>query len=83
MNCFECAADGGRITPAAAICISCGAALCSSHTVVDVAQLDVPSLGNPAAVPAGGRRLHCRTCSTPESTERGVPAPPRVSVGAR
>lgn len=81
MNCFECTADG-LITPAVAICISCGAALCSSHTVVDRAQLDVPSLGNPAAVPAGGRRLHCRTCSTAASAVRVVPTPPRVSADA-
>lgn len=83
MNCFECSADGGRVAPAVAICSACGAAVCSLHVIVDAAQLNVPSVGRPAAVPIGGRRLHCRVCALvgPDSTE--VMPVRRISVSAR
>ncbi|MCB5906402.1 DUF2180 family protein [Streptomyces pinistramenti] len=61
MRCFDCI-ERGHDTVAVAVCMECGAALCSSHTTT-VAHLPhrLAGMGR-ATSPAPTRRLLCRTC---------------------
>ena len=60
MHCYDCNVDG-RVTPAVAICTSCGAGICGDHTRMqsqDRSQTATP--GNPS--PLHTRSLLCVNC---------------------
>ena len=60
MNCYDCG-NRGRLEAAVAMCVNCGAGMCSAHTQVEELSLDQQGLGNPAHV-GSTRRLFCVSC---------------------
>ena len=80
MQCYDCAAQN-LATPAVAVCSTCGAALCVSHTVLGHADEWTATVGNPSATRLPGRRLLCQTCSA-SGAEGEASAPPGAVTGA-
>lgn len=84
MNCFDCATEFNRTSPAIATCCACGAATCGRHTLMAEVTVEVHSIGNPASIHPSGRRLYCETCAPTGATptgamdsSRGEPGPHR------
>ena len=72
MNCFECATQLQRVTPAVVTCTQCGASACVEHTAVGSATVADHSPGNPTRHRLPGRRMFCTTCAPPEAVTLGA-----------
>jgi hypothetical protein len=60
MNCYDCQ-HAGRTTPAVAVCVSCGAALCAECVRIESEEHDrTVTLGNPTHHRT--RALMCTAC---------------------
>ena len=60
MNCYDCL-ESGRVTPAVAVCTSCGAAVCANCVRRETRDTASPATpGNP--VHHATRRLVCAGC---------------------
>lgn len=62
MQCFDCALEA-RISPAVAVCSTCGAGLCTDHAVSGHADEPMATVGNPTTHRLPGRRVVCHTCA--------------------
>ncbi|MEU5894372.1 DUF2180 family protein [Streptomyces sp. NPDC047461] len=61
MNCYDCAQEE-RTIPATAVCLHCGAAVCTEHAHV-TADLVYRMVGmGPSVRPLAARRITCTTC---------------------
>jgi hypothetical protein len=82
MTCYDCAARG-EVAPAVAICVSCGAALCMAHAVLDVRYLTRTAVINRVeTVDTPARVVHCQVCAAAIEAQ-SLPAPRHHHVGSR
>ncbi|MFE2373839.1 DUF2180 family protein [Streptomyces sp. NPDC059398] len=65
MKCYDCHTSG-RITPAIALCRSCGAGACADHSSVVPQTLHRINGMGVATLPRTARRILCEVCSAAE-----------------
>lgn len=82
MQCYDCAAEQ-QISPAVAVCSTCGAGLCTTHAVPGHAEERLTAtLGNPTTRRLPGRRLYCHTCAADGMIDAAIiPGRVAASVG--
>jgi hypothetical protein len=76
MKCLNCALANVQTT-AVAVCVSCGAALCLKHSVIEERWLTRPAVmlrEEPVEPPA--RIVQCATCATAHAAQHQPPAKP-------
>jgi hypothetical protein len=64
MNCYDCTAHG-HATPAVAVCLDCGVAVCADHSVLTPRWLTrTAPINRPVPVEPPTRTLRCQVCHT-------------------
>ncbi|NEA59657.1 DUF2180 family protein [Streptomyces sp. SID13666] len=66
MNCYDCNKLTDRVTPAVAVCPTCGAGVCGEHANTVPNQLHRPMGMGLATLPRATRRILCTTCISAE-----------------
>ncbi|MET8405355.1 DUF2180 family protein [Streptomyces sp900116325] len=65
MNCYDCDSLD-HVTPAVAVCPTCGAGVCAEHANTVSQQLHRPAGMGLATLPRAARRILCATCISAE-----------------
>jgi hypothetical protein len=73
MNCYDCAAQA-MTTPAVAICVDCGVALCLEHADVSARRLTrTAAVNRVIAVEPATRTIRCHLCEAATRSAAGRP----------
>ena len=72
MQCYDCALEA-QISPAVAVCSTCGAGLCGDHAVAGHANEPLTAVGNPTTRRLPGRRVVCQTCAADDGAFDAAP----------
>lgn len=82
MNCFDCAAFG-RVTVAVAVCVDCGAAVCSDHAQVAARWLTrTAAINRTVVVQPPARTVRCSVCQAAKD-QTATTSPMAGGLGTR
>lgn len=75
MNCYDCLTTDGLHREAAAVCVDCGAAVCTEHAVTARHSLTcTPAIQRVLRVGSAARIIRCGTCHAAHTARGDVAA---------